>query len=131
MIFILGVTFALANPAIGVEIIRSVEAISIKSPGIFGSHSAAAQAYGIGVAVQGIGLTVGSLGIGYFKIQFGWAAMSTLLGAIAFFELLLMLFITGGPLRVLRKSNWKRVSNMLFLMSGIQPNSRTGAVEHG
>ncbi|KAF2666900.1 MFS general substrate transporter [Microthyrium microscopicum] len=126
MLFVLGITFALANPAVAVEIVRSVEAISLKTPGVFGGHSPAAQAYSIGVAVQGIGLTVGSLGIGYFRIRFGWAAMSTFLGAVTFVELLLMLCITGGTLGIFSKLRWGRVSDMLFLMSGVRPDSQGG-----
>jgi MFS family permease len=98
LLFFLGTSFALGTPALGLEIAHTVEEVERDNPGIFGPYGASAQAYGISNAVQGLGMTIGPIGAGFLRIEYGWPVMTAVCAAVSVVGLIMILPITGGKL---------------------------------
>ncbi|MCJ1281403.1 hypothetical protein MMC26_000722 [Xylographa opegraphella] len=98
MMFSVGVSVTLLNPAFIKETATVVNEIEKETPGVFGPYGANAQAYGLLSFAFAGGSMLGPLYAGFIRAQFGWAAMSLVMGVLTLILLGLTVMVTGGHL---------------------------------
>ena len=95
LLVFVGVALALAVTSLRVEVSKVVKAIERTNPGIFGPYGAYSQAYGLMNTAVAAGGLIGPLYAGYFRVWFGWEAMSLSMGVLSLIMLVFVLFLTG------------------------------------
>ena len=96
MMFSIGISVTLLNPAFIKETSSAVQEIEQASPGIFGPYGANAQAFGLLSCAFAGGSMVGPLYAGFIRGRFGWPVMSLVMGVLCSSLLIITVLITGG-----------------------------------
>jgi len=96
MMFSIGISVTMLNPAFIKETSSVVKEIEKKTPGIFGPYGANAQAYGLLSCAFAGGSMFGPLYAGYIRGRFGWPVMTLVMGVLSSVLLLFTVLITGG-----------------------------------
>ena len=96
MLFSIGVSVTLLNPAFIKEANSAVRDIEEKRPAVLGPYSANAQAFGLISCAFASGSMLGPIYAGFIRDRFGWPVMTLCMGVLSLILLILAVLVIGG-----------------------------------
>ncbi|KAL1971388.1 hypothetical protein VTN77DRAFT_341 [Rasamsonia byssochlamydoides] len=104
LLFLIGLSFSMATPAVMTEVSLVMNDIKAKSPGAFGENGAVAQAYGLMNCAFATGELIGPVWAGFVREEYGWGTMSWTLGLLSGVTAIPISLGLGGWIGNLRKA---------------------------
>jgi len=105
LLTMIGIAFNLCTPPLMIEIIYVVEHKEQHDPGLFGSKSAYAQAYGLFNFACAAGFLVGPIWGGFVQDKMGWGTMTWSMALLSFVTAVPVALWTGGSIGGRKKRN--------------------------